>query len=220
MNITRIAQWSLLAGSTALLLSGCASQGGADAANVTFPNHTSPASMKKATMVFKRDFQARGIAGVDRLTTDKLQDVCNRSGNNPSADIAAVIEFEETERIKMPAGSLLGDWKAGEKLAQSGTGLTWSDGKERPIGGNCYNCHQLSKSEIAYGTIGPSLLNFGKLRGNSEEIQKYTYAKIYNAKAFNVCSAMPRFGHVGALNEKQIKDLVALLLDPESPVNK
>jgi sulfur-oxidizing protein SoxX len=31
---------------------------------------------------------------------------------------------------------------------------------------------------------------------------------------------MPRFGRVGALGEKQIKDLVALLLDPESPVNK
>jgi sulfur-oxidizing protein SoxX len=31
---------------------------------------------------------------------------------------------------------------------------------------------------------------------------------------------MPRFGHVGALVDSQIKDLVALLLDPESPVNK
>ncbi|MEO8136346.1 MAG: sulfur oxidation c-type cytochrome SoxX, partial [Betaproteobacteria bacterium] len=31
---------------------------------------------------------------------------------------------------------------------------------------------------------------------------------------------MPRFGHNGILTEKQIKDVVALLLDPESPVNK
>jgi sulfur-oxidizing protein SoxX len=31
---------------------------------------------------------------------------------------------------------------------------------------------------------------------------------------------MPRFGHAGALGEKQIQHLVALLLDPESPVNK
>ena len=44
--------------------------------------------------------------------------------------------------------------------------------------------------------------------------------KIYNAKAFNLCSTMPRFGHSGTLTEKQIKDLVALLLDPNSPVNK
>jgi len=31
---------------------------------------------------------------------------------------------------------------------------------------------------------------------------------------------MPRFGHVGALKPEQIVDLVALLLDPASPVNK
>ena len=31
---------------------------------------------------------------------------------------------------------------------------------------------------------------------------------------------MPRFGHKGILTEEQIKDVVALLIDPESPVNK
>jgi sulfur-oxidizing protein SoxX len=31
---------------------------------------------------------------------------------------------------------------------------------------------------------------------------------------------MPRFGHMGILTEKQIKDVVALLMDPQSPVNK
>jgi sulfur-oxidizing protein SoxX len=31
---------------------------------------------------------------------------------------------------------------------------------------------------------------------------------------------MPRFGHNGILTEQQIKDVVALLMDPESPVNK
>jgi sulfur-oxidizing protein SoxX len=51
-------------------------------------------------------------------------------------------------------------------------------------------------------------------------MQKFTYSKIYNAKAFSLCSEMPRFGHAGALNEQQIKHLVALLLDPASPVNK
>jgi sulfur-oxidizing protein SoxX len=51
-------------------------------------------------------------------------------------------------------------------------------------------------------------------------MQKYVYGKIYNAKAFNPCSNMPRFGHSGTLTEKQIKDLVALLLDPNSPVNQ
>jgi len=31
---------------------------------------------------------------------------------------------------------------------------------------------------------------------------------------------MPRLGHAGTLTEQQIKDLVALLLDPASPVNQ
>ena len=31
---------------------------------------------------------------------------------------------------------------------------------------------------------------------------------------------MPRFGHQGILSEQQMKDITALLLDPESPVNK
>jgi sulfur-oxidizing protein SoxX len=31
---------------------------------------------------------------------------------------------------------------------------------------------------------------------------------------------MPRFGANGVLSEQQIKDLVAFLFDPESPVNK
>ncbi len=88
--------------------------------------------------------------------------------------------------IKWPAdGKYMGDWKAGEKLAQSGKGMTWSDKADEPAGGNCYNCHQLSAKEIAYGTIGPSLLNYGKTHGYGEEIQRYAYGRIYNAKAFN-----------------------------------
>jgi len=64
------------------------------------------------------------------------------------------------------------------------------------------------------------LYNYGKLRGNSEAVVKYTWAKLYNAKAFNACSAMPRFGHFKLLTENQIRDLMALLLDPQSPVNQ
>ena len=51
-------------------------------------------------------------------------------------------------------------------------------------------------------------------------MQKYAYGKVYNSEAFSACSNMPRFGHKGILTEKQIKDVVALLMDPDSPVNK
>lgn len=175
----------------------------------------------KAITVLKKDFKPRGQASLDRLAEDGLQAICNRTENKPPEYIAKRMEADQLASVKYPAdGKLLGDWKSGEKLAQSGRGFTWSDNPGLPVGGNCYNCHQIAPKETSFGTIGPSLYQFGKLRGNTPEIQKYAYSKIYNAKAHNLCSEMPRFGHVGALKEQQIKDLVALLLDPESPVNK
>lgn len=175
----------------------------------------------KAMAMIKADFVTKGQATADRIYEDGLQAVCNRSGNKPPADIAKQMEADQMATIKLPAdGKLMGDWKEGEKLAQSGRGFTWNDAPGSPAGGNCYNCHQISPKETSFGSIGPSLLHFGKLRGNTTDTQKYVYSKIYNSKSYNLCSEMPRFGHVGALGEKQIKDLVALLLDPESPVNK
>ncbi len=174
----------------------------------------------EAVAMMKRDFKAKGIAGTDRLHEDGVQTICNRTADKPPKDIATRLERDQLEAVKYPAdGKLMGDWKAGEKLAQSGRGMTWSDKAGVPGGGNCYNCHQIAPTETSFGTIGPSLYQYGKLRGNTPEMQKYTYGKIWNAKAFNLCSAMPRFGHVDALTEKQIADLVALLLDPQSPVN-
>ena len=174
----------------------------------------------EAIAMMKRDFKAKGIATADRLHEDGVQAVCNRSGDHPPKEIAARLEKDQLEAIRYPAdGKLMGDWKAGEKIAQSGRGMTWSDKTDIPGGGNCYNCHQISPTEMSFGTIGPSLYQFGKTRGSGPDMQKYVYGKIYNAKAFSLCSQMPRFGHVGALDEQQIKDLVALLLDPASPVN-
>ncbi|HZW25454.1 MAG TPA: sulfur oxidation c-type cytochrome SoxX [Gallionella sp.] len=175
----------------------------------------------KTAEIIKRDFRDKGIAKATRVNQDELQAACSKYVDNVPAKLKHKLEAEQEKAVKWPAdGKYMGDWKAGEKLAQSGRGMTWSDKPEDPAGGNCYNCHQLSAKEIAYGTIGPSLLNFGKTRGNTEETQRYVYGRIYNAKAYNACANMPRFGHMGILTEAQIKDLVALLLDPESPVNK
>ena len=52
------------------------------------------------------------------------------------------------------------------------------------------------------------------------EGQKYVYGKIYNSKAYNLCTQMPRFGTSHTLTEQDIKDLTAYLLDPDSPVNQ
>jgi sulfur-oxidizing protein SoxX len=175
----------------------------------------------KAGARMKRDFHARGIAGTERLNEDGLQALCNRSRNNPPRPIAERMQQDQFEAIKYPAdGKFMGDWKSGERIAQSGRGMTWSDGVAGANGGSCYNCHEIGPNETSFGSIGNSLRRFGKTRGNSAEMQKSVYGKIYNAKAFNLCSNMPRFGHSGTLTEKQIKDLVALLLDPNSPVNQ
>ncbi len=185
------------------------------------PASADDAYRAKAIAVIKRDFQPRGQATLDRLAEDGLQAICNRTGNKPPENIAKQMEADQLAGVKYPAdGKLMGSWKEGEQIAQSGRGFTWTDNPGLPVGSNCYNCHQIDPKETSFGTVGPSLYRFGKLRGNTPEMQKYAYSKIWNAKGYNLCSEMPRFGHAGALNEQQVKHLVALLLDPESPVNK
>ena len=181
---------------------------------------SSDADLKEVQAVLKRDFHARGSATLARLEPDAVQQACNLNGNAPPEDVVKTLEAAQLAAIKIPAGSLMGDWKRGEKLAQSGRGMQWNDGPKDAAGGSCYNCHQLALKEPSYGTLGPSLLGFGKLRGNTPETQKYAYGRIYNSKAYNLCSQMPRLGHSGTLGEQQIKDLVAYLLDPDSPVNQ
>jgi L-cysteine S-thiosulfotransferase len=176
--------------------------------------------LDEVTAVLKRDFRERGQAKMSRIELDEVQRVCNLHADNPPAEVTRPLEEAQLKAIPMPNGSLIGDWKRGERIAQSGRGSMWSDKPGVQDGGSCYNCHQLSLKETAFGTIGPSLAGFGRTRGNSREMQQYAYGKIYNAKAYNLCSQMPRLGHAGTLNEQQIKDLVALLLDPGSPVNQ
>jgi sulfur-oxidizing protein SoxX len=124
-------------------------------------------------------------------------------------------------------GKYIGDWKEGEKIAQNGRGLQFSDVAGAPNGANCYACHQLTPTEISFGNQGPSLLKYGTIRGvkdaaskDSEAIVKYTWARIWNTHSVNLCSNMPRFGDAGILTEQQVKHVMALLLDPQSPVNK
>ena len=176
----------------------------------------------KAAAVLKASFKAAGQAGLDRLEQDDTQRTCSApAGKAPPKDVAVKIEQANLATIRYPADAkLLGDWKTGERIAQEGRGKQFSDDPKGPVGANCYACHQLSKAELSFGTIGPSLYQYGKLRGNGADVQRYTFGKIYNAEAFTACSNMPRFGHKDILSEQQIKDLTALLLDPASPVNQ
>ncbi|MES0874708.1 sulfur oxidation c-type cytochrome SoxX [Sinimarinibacterium thermocellulolyticum] len=170
--------------------------------------------------VLKRSFVAKGQAGLDRLEQDPTQKACSQAGAVTGAAAAEIIAANQAS-IRYPSdGQWLGDWRAGEAIAQRGTGKQFSDDPTEPSGGNCYACHQLAPDEIAYGTIGPSLKAYGKLRGRGEAVLRYTWGKIYNPQAYFPCSGMPRFGHQQILTEQQIRDVMALLFDPESPVNR
>lgn len=186
---------------------------------------------KLAADISKASFRDQGQARVDRLVQDDANRECSAAdvaGKPIDEKTAKIIEEANLKAIKWPAdGKFLGDWKEGEKIAQSGRGMTWSDKEGSANGGNCYNCHQISKQEISYGTLGPSLYNYGKMRGvanpndpASKAIVEYTWGKIWNARAYNACSQMPRAGHKGILDEQQVKHIMALLLDPNSPVNQ
>jgi sulfur-oxidizing protein SoxX len=212
-------QW-LLALGTVLLAAGCASV-------------PSVAELNALTdSIVKASFRSEGIANVERVTqTDETNRLCSQadaSGQPLEEKTAKAIEEANLKTIRWPSnGQFLGDWKEGEKIAQSGRGLTWTDTADAANGGNCYNCHQIDTQEISYGTIGPTLHNYGKIRGVTDPkseaakpIVEYTWGKIWNSKAYNACSNMPRAGHMGILNEQQIRHIVALLLDPQSPVNK
>jgi sulfur-oxidizing protein SoxX len=206
--------------SALVLVAGCAS----------LPSSAELDAMTNA--IVKASFRSEGIASVDRLlATDETNRLCSQAdadGKPLDEKTAKRIEEANFKAIKWPSdGKFIGDWKQGEAVAQSGRGLTWTDSASAANGGNCYNCHQISKEEISFGTLGPSLYNYGKLRGvkdpndpASKAIVEYTWGKIWNSKAYNACSNMPRAGHAGVLNEAQVRHVVALLLDPNSPVNK
>jgi sulfur-oxidizing protein SoxX len=177
----------------------------------------------------KSSFRAQGDAKLDRLTLDASNQACSDSEGAALEDkLGRSIEEANLKTVKFPAdGKLLGSWAEGERIAQNGRGLTWTDNSAAANGGSCYNCHQISKTELSYGSIGPSLYNYGKLRGVTDPtavaakpIVDYTWGKLWNSKAYNACSGMPRFGHANILTEQQIKDVMALLLDPKSPVNQ
>ncbi|MCB2017722.1 MAG: sulfur oxidation c-type cytochrome SoxX [Hydrogenophaga sp.] len=220
MNKMKMARWAALP-VVAAVLAACTSGGsmmGGDYDAMT-------------AKVVSTSFQDKGIAKVDRLQQDEANRLCSEAdvaGKPLDEAVAKSIEASQLKTVKMPSdGKFLGDWKQGEKIAQSGKGMTWSDKAGDVNGGNCYNCHQLTKEEISFGTIGPSLYQYAKQRGvkdpNSAEAKamvEYTWGKLWNARAYSACSLMPRFGHNGVMDETQIKHVMALLLDPESPVNK
>ena len=211
--------WSLAA-AVAALVAGCASGPGMAELNEM--------ARKVAQASFRDEGIVKAAAVLNADETARLCSEADAAGKPLDEATAKRLETANFKAIRWPSdGKFLGDWKQGEAIAQSGRGLTFTDSASTANGGNCYNCHQISKEEISFGTIGPSLYNYGKIRGVADPsseaakpIVEYTWGKIWNSKAYNACSNMPRAGHMGILSEAQVRHVVALLLDPNSPVNK
>ncbi len=204
-------KWALL-GAPALIAAGCA----------TFPDEATTRQIAEKMM--GNSFTATPQTA-KRLAQDKSQQICSKIGEAKlsEAEAAEVVTLARAS-IKYPAsGKLVGDWRIGDKLAHDGAGDRIRNGKlekRKENGALCQNCHGLAPGEVNVGNVGPSLTAYGKQRGNSEPIAKYTYEKIYNAWAYFPCSNMPRLGASGHLTPEQIAHVVAFLIDPQSPLNK
>jgi sulfur-oxidizing protein SoxX len=156
-----------------------------------------------------------------RTLQDETQRVCSETRNNPSPADFEKIRMHEAAKIEFPAdGAVMGDWRKGATIAQNGRGGQFSDPPGTVVGGNCYACHQMDNAELSYGTLGPSLTAYGKIRKFDLGEARQTYAKIYDSHAAVPCSNMPRFEASKSLSMEQIKDVTAYLMSPESPVNK
>jgi len=176
----------------------------------------------RADAAIKSAFPTAPADWSSRLVGDETMQQFSAARNSPAKATADAIQKREQAAIAYPPdNNFIGDWKKGEVVAQSGYGLRFTDYPARQAnGGNCYACHQLTKAEVSYGTLGPSLREYGKLRDYKPEAVKAAYEKIYNSHAALACSTMPRFGTNKILTIEQIKDAVALLMSPDSPVNK
>jgi sulfur-oxidizing protein SoxX len=181
---------------------------------VAQPSDMVEKAIKESWTAASKDWQAR-------LVQDETQRVCSLYQKEPPKEIADAIMARERATIRYPAdGKLMGDWRRGETLAQSGYGGRFTDYPARAEnGGNCYACHQLAPEEPSFGTLGPTLLNYGKNRKFAPDAVKAVYERIYNPQALAACAHMPRMGSSGFLTIGQIRDLVAYVMSPDSPVN-
>lgn len=211
MKKTNMFKWIAVA-ITGVVTAGCAS----------YPDEATTRQMAEK-MVY--DAFTYSPAHKGRLDQDRSQQICSKIGDAKltQAEAAEIVKLARAS-IQYPAsGKLYGDWKVGDQLAHNGAGDRIRNGKvekRKENGALCQNCHALAPGEINVGNVGPSLTGYGKQRGNSEAVVKYTYEKIYNAWAYFPCSNMPRLGATKHLTPEQITHMVAYLLDPQSPINK
>jgi sulfur-oxidizing protein SoxX len=189
--------------------------------SISLANAQNAPSQAKIDAAVASMFSGAAPEWQQRVEQDETQKICSQFRNEPPAGEAEKIMAHEKATIKYPPDrNVLGDWRKGEKVAQTGTGGQFSDTPDTYRGGNCYACHQLDKAEVSYGTLGPSLAAYGRVRNFAAEANVAAYEKIFNSQSVRACSTMPRFGYHNFLSIDQIRDVTAYLMSPDSPVNK
>lgn len=144
------------------------------------------------------------------VAQDRTQRECTRHDSRPPDREAVAIMEREWASIVFPVGGLdAGDWQRGAVLAR-GTAAASSP---------CLACHRLDARDVGPARSGPDLIGYARARAATHDHGKLVYEQIYNSNAVVACSSMPRFGAHKVLTPEQIRDIVAFLLAPESPVN-
>ncbi|MCG5498700.1 sulfur oxidation c-type cytochrome SoxX [Ectothiorhodospira variabilis] len=209
------------------LLAGCAQPGSQndekrDYTEMSAEEYAEYLIFESGSFNLSQEVQEGGTAR-ERMQQDELQRLCSETRNRPHGEIATRIVSLARQSFQYPEGGIqLGDWEKGRELARSGYGFRIGhnfDDPERTVGGNCYACHQMDPEELAYGNLGPSLSNYGELRGNTEAVRRFVYEMIYNPHAYFPCTSMPRMGYNEFITQDSISHIMAYLLDAESPVN-
>ena len=132
------------------------------------------------------------------------------------------LEKKVLATVKYPAdGKYLGDYKQGERIAQNGVGMQWSDNEKTVNGGNCYDCHQIARRRSPTATSGRRCSATASCAAyNDDDASSTPGASSGTLTPTTLCSQHAALGDASILTEAQIKDVMALLLDPKSPVNK
>ena len=143
-----------------------------------------------------------------------------RTSHDMPKDVAAQIEKEQLATIKYPAdGKFLGDWKKGERIAQSGRGGQYNDDPKQPVGRATATPATSSRSRRSpTARSGRASTTSRRLRGYGPDIQKYAseqglqLARLRRLLEHAAVRA-PRDPHRGADQGRR----GALLMDPNSP---
>jgi sulfur-oxidizing protein SoxX len=143
------------------------------------------------------------------LSQDKAQALCTQYRDKLPADLIPTFLAEQRALIKYPA----------RRQAHGGLEERGRRSSPTPSGATATPATRGWRRRWPTAPWGRASSTTGT-GGQSEAVVRYTYEKIYNAWAFVPCSLMYRGGVHGLFTPEETADLVAFLLDPESPINR